>query len=318
MTDIDALRSFNRFYTRVLGLFHPKLLGSDRTLVEARVLYEVWRNPGVSSAELVRLLDVDRGQLSRVVKRLGAQGLVAKPERHAGRRGIPLELTGEGLRAMLALDGESSNQAAALLAPLRAGERKRLVEALVEVRALLARAADMQPAVVLRHARPGDMGRIIERHAVLYAESHDFDEDFEKYVLLGMADWLRTSGGRSALWVAERGGEFLGSVAVVEAEPGQAQLRWLIVEPHARGAGVGRKLVERAVAFAREQEYAELFLWTLDSLAPARTLYESAGFSLTESQPGHMGGRACVEERWVVRFRGRACTGASRPEGKSA
>ena len=158
----------------------------------------------------------------------------------------------------------------------------------------------MRAEVVIREARPGDMGRVIERHAALYGQSHGFDADFEKYVLLGMADWLRSGDGGGALWVAEAGGVFLGSVAVVRAGDGRAQLRWLLVEPEARGRGVGRLLVERAVSFACEEGCDELFLWTLDFLAPARSLYRSAGFELAESVPGAMGGKPCVEERWTM------------------
>jgi DNA-binding MarR family transcriptional regulator/GNAT superfamily N-acetyltransferase len=300
MNDIEALRSFNRFYTRVLGLFHPRILGGGQTLVEARVLFEVRREPGLSSADLGRMLDLDRGHLSRVVNRLVRQGLVRKPERHAGRRGIPLTLTDEGARVIESLEARSSAQAAELLAPLDAAGRGRLARALAEVRSLLGGAGGARAGVVIRGARPGDMGRVIERHAALYGESHGFDADFEKYVLLGMADWLRSGDGGGALWVAEAGGVFLGSVAVVRAGDGRAQLRWLLVEPEARGRGVGRLLVERAVSFARGKGYAELFLWTLDFLAPAKALYRSVGFVLAESVPGVMGGKPCVEERWAM------------------
>lgn len=314
MKETDALRSFNRFYTRVLGLFDPRLLGSGQTLLEARVLYEIWRGDGPSSADLARLLGVDRGQLSRVVSRLAGQGLLRKPERHAGRRGIPLALTPEGLRVMRELDALSSRQAAGLLAPLDAEGRGRLVRALDAIRGLLSPAspdadggthrqgASAAPGVDILDARPGDLGRVVQRHAELYAASHGLSADFEGYVLLGMADWLRGRGSRSRMWVAARGDEFLGSVAVVEAGEDMAQLRWLLVEPGARGQGLGRRLVERAVEFARGEGYAGILLWTVDFLGPALALYRSMGFRRVESRPGVMGGKPCMEERWELAF----------------
>ncbi|MBU1002071.1 MAG: bifunctional helix-turn-helix transcriptional regulator/GNAT family N-acetyltransferase [Proteobacteria bacterium] len=297
MKEIEAFRRFNRFYTRVLGLFSQRILGSGQTLVEARILFEVWQQPGISSAELMRLLDMDRGQLSRVIARLGRQGLVHKPEKHAGRRAIPLNLTPEGLRLAQELDELSSRQAGGLLARLGAGQRLRLARDMGEIEDLLGAAPGAEAEVVVRAARSGDMGWVIQRHGEVYQQSHGFNEEFEGYVLLGLAEFVRTASHRSGLWIAEQGGHRLGCVAIVEREDNMAQLRWLLVEPEARGLGVGRLLVDRAVGFCREQGYERVFLWTIDFLTPAINLYESMGFALTESKQGSMGCVTCNEQR---------------------
>lgn len=299
MKEINAFRHFNRFYTRVLGLFSPRIIGSDKTLVEARILYELWQRPGLSSADLGRLLDMDRGQLSRVLARLARQGLVAKPEKHAGRRAIPLDLTAEGLAQMLRLDALSSEQARGLLEPLGPQGRSRLALAMAEIEGLLAHGGPApDPAgVVLRAARTGELGWLIHRYALLHRESHGFNEEFEKYLVLGMAEYLDGASPGSRLWVAEREGDILGCIAIVDKGAGVAQLRWLVVEPHARGLGLGRRLVERAVAFAREAGHRRIFLWTIDSLTPAITLYRSVGFVRTEIKRGLMGGVELTEER---------------------
>ncbi|BBD08654.1 bifunctional helix-turn-helix transcriptional regulator/GNAT family N-acetyltransferase [Desulfovibrio ferrophilus] len=299
MKEIEAFRRFNRFYTRILGLFSPRLMGSGQTLVEARILYELWQQPGLSSADLMRLLDMDRGQLSRVIAGLCRQGLVLKKETHAGRRAIPLNLTPQGLRVMKELDLMSSRQAEGLLSSLGAAGRKRLAQAMGEVEALLGAGAwpSSEGEVVVRTARSGDMGWVVQRHGELYRDSHGFNEEFEKYVLLGLAEFARKASPKSGLWVAEQSGQVLGSIGIVESEGEMAQLRWLIVDPQARGLGLGRKLVDQAVTFSREQGYKGIFLWTIDSLLPAIRLYQSFGFELTEIKPGKMGGITLTEQR---------------------
>ncbi|WP_461208355.1 bifunctional helix-turn-helix transcriptional regulator/GNAT family N-acetyltransferase [Desulfocurvus sp. DL9XJH121] len=308
MQETQVLRRFSRFYTRVLGLFHPGLLGSERTLLEARILYEICADQGRSSADLARGLGVDRGYLSRVVARLVRAGLVTRPEGHAGRRGVPLSPTPRGREALRDLETRSDAQAGALLRSLDGEQRRRLTRALDEARALLSKAGPEAPAeapagdVVLRPARVGEAGWIIHRYARAFHESHGFNEEFEKYLVLGVAELMRAQSPKSGLWVADRGGEFLGCVGVVQAEADRAQLRWLLVEPSARGLGLGRRLVEHAVAFARERGYAGMLLWTLDGLGPALALYASLGFRLTESAPGTMGGVDCVEQRLDLDF----------------
>ncbi|WP_147819849.1 bifunctional helix-turn-helix transcriptional regulator/GNAT family N-acetyltransferase [Salidesulfovibrio onnuriiensis] len=300
MKEIAAIRQFNRFYTRVLGLFQPKLMGSGQSLVEARILYEVWQQPGISSADITRLLDMDRGQLSRVISKLVKQGLLHKEEKHAGRRAIPLTLTAEGERLTKKLNAMSEQQMADLVQPLEPAARERLVSAMQDITATLSGDVRPRPHVTIRPARSGDMGWVIQRHCDLYGATHGFDEDFERYVLLGLAEFAQKENNRSRLWIAEQDGSRLGCIAVVEQEDNRAQLRWLLVEPQARGLGVGRKLVNTLLDFCREQDYESIFLWTIDSLPPARKLYQSVGFTLAESMDSTMGGEPCVEQKWVL------------------
>lgn len=302
MKAITAIRQFNRFYTRLLGLFQPKLMGSGQTLVEARILYEVWQQPGISSADITRLLDMDRGQLSRVISKLVKQGLLIKTEKHAGRRGIPLTLTPQGEELATALDAMSNQQVSELIHPLEPAAQHRLIEAMRDITIALSDGAPSRTEVTVRPARSGEMGWVIQRHCDLYGTSHGFDEDFEKYVLQGLADFTRKRSDRSRLWIAGQDDFRLGCCAVVESEANMAQLRWLLVEPQARGLGVGRKLVTHVLNFCREKQYDSLFLWTIASLRPARKLYQSVGFQLAESIESEMGGTPCVEQRWVMKL----------------
>jgi len=176
------------------------------------------------------------------------------------------------------------------------------VSAMQDITAALSGGTQLRPEVIIRPARSGDMGWVIQRHCDLYGASHGFDEAFEKYVLLGLAEFVQKDNNRSRLWIAEQNGNRLGCIAVVEQNNNQAQLRWLLVEPLTRGLGVGRKLVETLVTFCREQNYESIFLWTIDSLEPARKLYQSFGFKLTESIDGTMGGKPSTEQRWELIF----------------
>jgi len=171
------------------------------------------------------------------------------------------------------------------------------VQAMEEIETLLGTASAAPSKVVVRPARSGDMGWVIQRHGELYRDSHGFNEEFEKYVLFGLADFARKASPKSGLWVAEQSGQVLGSIGIVEGGGRMAQLRWLIVDPQARGLGVGRKLVDQVVNFSREHGYKGIFLWTIDSLLPAIRLYQSFGFELTETKPGKMGGITLTEQR---------------------
>lgn len=298
---ITALRRFNRFHTRLMGLFSRRLLDSPLNLAEARALYEIVASPGVSAADLSRELGMDRGQLSRILARLLKQDLVTRQGRPTGRKALPLHPTEQGRTLLATLEDAADKQAAALLAPLDVKDRERLREALDEVRAILGDSLSqgVKRKVTLREAASGDLGWIITRHAETYGCEHGFSQEFEAYVLLGMAEYLRQDTGRSQVWVAELDGAAAGSVGVVELSKTRAQLRWLLVEPWARGLGLGRKLVARALAFGQKQGFKELVLWTLRDLHAARRLYASMSFELRETKKGLMGGRAMTEECWV-------------------
>ena len=304
--DAAKLRRFTRFYTKALGLFSRRLPGGSLTLAQARVLYELRRVPGCTAADLQRDLAMDRGQMSRIVARLVEVGFVARQGEASGRRGAQLVVTGMGGLALDTMEKAANEQAEALLFPLDTDKRARLMAALAETETLLTRGGTTQAEYIVAEAESGDMGWVIQAHAREYGREYGYDQEFERYVLLGMAAFAGAEDKeRSGLWLARRHEQGCrpdpeGSVAMV-AQPGNtAQLRWLLVLEQARGHGLGRSLVTKAVEFARDKSYSSVFLWTLAHLGAARRLYEQAGFVLVETRPGSMGGRPVEEEKWVL------------------
>lgn len=297
---IAHFRRFNRFYTNTLGLLSRRLLDSPLGLAEARVLYELRETPGIFAVTLSASLGMDRGQLSRIISRLHRAGYIERDSSPSGRKGVPLNPAPAGLNLLDELDQAANEHAASLLGHLDGPASDNLTSALNTVERLLAPRCP-QADLIIRPARSGDMAWIIDRHVALYEREYGFDMDFEGYVLLGLAAYLELPDkSRSRIFIAEQCGNRLGSVAIVENENNQAQLRWLLVSPKARGKGVGRKLIREAIGFATTKRYASIFLWTLSFLTPARKLYESFNFDLIEAKKSNMGGKQLTEERWNV------------------
>jgi DNA-binding MarR family transcriptional regulator/N-acetylglutamate synthase-like GNAT family acetyltransferase len=285
------IRRFNRFYTRKIGLLQKSLLQGPFSLTQARVLYELAQRSGVTAAEIGRDLELDRGYLSRLLGGFERQELVARsPSPADGRRAL-LSLTSKGRRAFQRLDREANRQAEALLGALRREERHRLVAAMGAIRNLLGRPAGAGP-VALEIAGPGDLGWVLERHGVLYAREYGWDHRFEALVAEIIARFLQQADPRSErCWIARRDGVRLGSVMCCRESAEVARLRLLLVEPEARGLGLGTTLAECCIGFARQAGYRRLVLWTNDVLHAARRIYERAGFQLTEEAPHrHFGG----------------------------
>jgi DNA-binding MarR family transcriptional regulator/GNAT superfamily N-acetyltransferase len=295
---VAAVRAFNRFYTPRVGVLGPRYLGTPHTLAEARVLFELGQAERLEVGELRRRMAIDAGHLSRVLARLDRQGLVARERSpYDGRRRLA-RLTGAGAEAFAALDRRATEDAAGRLSPLGDAERRRLVGALGEVRRLLD-AAEPAPEVVLRAPRPGDLGWIVQRHGELYSEEYGWDASFEALVARIVADYAgRHDPAREVAWIAEAGGERAGCVLCVRAGDAVAQLRLLLVEPRARGLGIGARLVDECIAFARRSGYRELTLWTNDVLVHARRIYERAGFALIAEEPHHSFGHDLVGQTW--------------------
>lgn len=303
-SQIAALREFGRFYTRRLGALQPGLLGSDLPLAEARMLYELAQAPSSTAAELARRLGLDQGHLSRVLRRLEGRGLLTRRADPADGRRARLALTREGRAAFAQLDQAARDQAAAWLAPLPETGRRRLVGALEEARRLLdpPAAGEADALIALRTHRPGDIGWIVERHGALYAEEYGWDTTFEALVAeIGAAFLRRHDPARERCWIAEdAAGERLGSVMIVRdgEDAATARLRLLLVEPAARGRGLGRRLVAQAEAFAREAGYRRATLWTNSCLLAARRIYAAAGWRMTRAEPYRGFGHDLVGETW--------------------
>ncbi len=300
MSHVDAVRRFNRFYTRRIGVLHSSYLGSPFPLPQARVLYEIGQRGECTASELGADLDIDLGYLSRLLQGLKRQRLVqGEPARHDARH-IRLTLTPKGRKAFATLDDTSRRTMGEMLAPLARGERERLVAALHTVETVLeARAAKDQ--ITLRAHRPGDMGWVVERHGVLYGQEYGWGALFEALVADIVAKFLRGfDAKRERCWIAERGGERVGSVFVVKESGTTAKLRLLLIEPQARGAGLGKRLVEECIAFARKAGYRELVLWTHANLLAARAIYTRLGFRKVRSEPHRQFGVPVVGEYWEL------------------
>lgn len=299
-TDVIAeLRAFTRFYTVVADVLNESLLHSAFSLTECRVIYELAQRERPTAADLARDLKLDPAFLSRILRRLKGAGLVLTgPSEHDGRQRI-LTLSEAGRAAFAELDAASQSQAGELLAPLAGSERASLLRALATVRSLLDRSGAGSAPFIIRDHRPGDIGWIVHRHGVIYHEEYGWDEGFEALVAEIAGRFLAEHDPRREhCWVAERHGEVVGSVFLVDAGDGVAKLRLLYVEASARGLGVGRALVRQCLSFARQCGYRRMTLWTNDVLTAARRIYETEGFQLVESAAHHSFGKDLVGETW--------------------
>jgi len=300
---VAAVRRFNRFYTRAIGVLGRAHLGGPYTLAETRVLYEIAHGRDVTSKAVIEATGLDAGYLSRILKRLERDGLLTRARSASDRRNVFLALTDAGRQTFAGLEARQEAQMEGLIAPLSSEARGRLTGALTEAERLLA--APPAPAeVVLRTHRPGDIGWIVQRHGELYWREYGWDERMEAMVARICADFVdNLDPDRERCWIAERGGERLGSIMLVKGEGDVAKLRLLLVEPSARGLGVGRRLVDECLGFARSAGYEGVTLWTQSVLTAARAIYAAVGFELVDSWPNRdFGGYGLTSERWDLRF----------------
>ena len=293
---IDAVRRFNRFYTRRIGVLRAGLLGSPYRLAEARLLYELAQGGQATASALGRDLGLDLGYLSRLLQGLKRRGLVrARRAAHDGRQSL-LALTAKGRQAFAVLDSRSRDATGAMLAPLPEHDRERLVGAMRTVEGLL---SNKRGEITLRSHRPGDLGWVVQRHGALYAEEYGWDGRFEALVAGIVARFVKHfDAARERCWIAESDGERVGAVLVVKQSRSTAKLRLLIVEPAARGRGLGRRLVEECIAFARAKGYRRLELWTQSNLAAARSIYKRCGFRRVRKERHSSFGADLVGEFW--------------------
>jgi DNA-binding MarR family transcriptional regulator/GNAT superfamily N-acetyltransferase len=299
---IDRARRFNRFYTRAIGMLGEGYLGSGFTLAEARVIYELAHREAPTARRVGQALDLDPGYLSRILKRLEAQGLVERARVDGDRRQHRLTLTDAGLRAYAGLDQGARDSMASLVAHLPAPALERLSSGMAEIESLLSPKASAK--TILRDRRLGDLGWVVERHASLYAQEFGWDARFETLVARIVAEMTAAPDpARERCWIAERDGQRLGCAFLARDDAETARLRLLLVEPSARGEGLGRRLVEAAVAFARRAGYREIVLWTHKELHAARRIYADIGFRKTEEWIHHDFGPVSTGETWRLPFR---------------
>ena len=307
---IAAVRGFNRFYTRLVGALDEGHLSSPYTLAEVRLLFELAHRESPTAAELVAELGLDAGYLSRMLRRLERRRLVKRSRSSVDGRESHLSLSAAGRSAFHSLDSLASDAIARLLEPLDEGEQRRLVDAMGTIGTLLgASPADSpanEPAYILRPPRPGDLGWIVHRHGVLFTRELGWNQTFEALVAKIVADYVESfDAARDCCWIAERKGERVGSVFVVKdpARPGVARLRLLLLEPSARGLGIGRRLVDECTRFARDAGYHTISLWTTNVLAAARRIYADAGYRIVREEPHDAFGPPLIAETWEMSLR---------------
>jgi DNA-binding MarR family transcriptional regulator/GNAT superfamily N-acetyltransferase len=294
----ELVRAFNRFYTREIGVLHEHLLQSDFSLTEVRVLYELARRPEVTAADLARDLNLDAGYLSRIIAGFKARGFLTKKRSDSDARAVELSLSKKGRRAFEPLNDASQREITAMLSKRSVVEQQQVVDAMLEIQSLL---VEKSPAYLLRDPRAGDMGWIVHRHGVLYALEYGWDWTFEALVAEIVAAFVRDfDRAFERCWIAEQNGRVVGSVFVVRHGDATAKLRLLYVEPSARGLGIGRRLVDECVRFAKSAGYHKLILWTNGVLAEARRIYERAGFSLVREEPHRSFGKDLVGQTWEL------------------
>jgi DNA-binding MarR family transcriptional regulator/GNAT superfamily N-acetyltransferase len=295
------VRRFNRCYTQKIGVLGERLLDSPFSLTEARILYELAHRERPTASELCRELDLDPGYLSRILGGFRRRGLVVRAASDTDRRQIHLSLSDAGRAAFAPLDNRSRDEIAALLAGLPEPGQRRLVVAMAEIERLLGPPSAPREPYLLRPPVPGDIGWVISRHGALYAQEYGFDWRFEALVAEIAARFVAEFEPRhECCWIAERNGEPVGSVLLVRDSEQVAKLRLLLVEPAARGLGIGARLVAEAIRFARHSGYRKIMLWTQSTLVAARHIYETAGFRLVASEPHHSFGHDLVGEHWEL------------------
>jgi DNA-binding MarR family transcriptional regulator/GNAT superfamily N-acetyltransferase len=301
---IESVRQFNRSFTRQIGVLREGLLHSPYSLTEARIIFELGHRNEVTATYLCRELGLDPGYLSRILARLERQGLLEKVRSESDGRARLLSLTADGEKAFALLDQRSSDEVGEMLRDLSERDQQRLLKAMDTIEDLLGNGLKYSEPFVVRPHEPGDMGWVVHRHGVLYAQEYGWDEHFEALVAQIVADFINNfDPQRERCWIAEMDGEIVGSIFLVKASETVAKLRLLLVEPKARGLGVGSRLIAECIRFARRRGYTKIVLWTNDVLVQARRLYEKAGFTLVAQESHHSFGHDLVGETWELQLK---------------
>jgi DNA-binding MarR family transcriptional regulator/GNAT superfamily N-acetyltransferase len=297
-----AMRGFNRFYTQQIGVLDEGHLKSDYSLAEVRVLYELVNREQPLAGEIARDLGLDPGYLSRMLRAFEKAGLIKRRPSPQDARQSLVKVTNKGQKVFSELDTRASEQIASLLSGIDASSREQLLAAMKTMQRVLQRVPVGKVPYILRSPHPGDLGWIVHRHGALYSQEYGYNERFEALVAKIVAEFVeKYDAKRERCWIAEREGEIVGSVFLVAGpSPGDAKLRLLLVEPKARGLGIGARLVEECVRFARQVGYRKILLWTQSELTAARNIYMKAGFKLIEEDAHQTFGKHLVAETWAL------------------
>jgi DNA-binding MarR family transcriptional regulator/GNAT superfamily N-acetyltransferase len=300
---IAAVRRFNRFYVRQIGLLREGYLDSGLSVAEVRVLYELASPKEVTASDLVRELDLDPGYVSRVLRGFQKRRLIDRKRSPADGRSALLSLTRRGREVFAPLDRRSHDEVGSLLKRLSSADQGRFVQAMRTIETLLGEPLESKAPYRIRPHRPGDLGWVVQRHGEIYWREHRYDMQFEALVASIVAKFVRKyDAKKDRCWIAERDGVNVGCIFLVKSSPTVAKLRLFLVEPEARGLGIGGRLVDESVRFARSAGYKKILLWTQSDLYAARRIYEKADFHLVKSEPHHSFGRDLVAETWELRL----------------
>jgi DNA-binding MarR family transcriptional regulator/GNAT superfamily N-acetyltransferase len=298
---IEAVRSFNRFYTKQIGVLREGLLESPFSLTEVRVLYELAHRDSPTATELSGELNLDAGYLSRILRSFEERGLISRTPSGTDGRQSHLCLTKKGEKEFAPLNARANDEIAVLLGKLTSAEQNRLIAAMQTIERLLSLQRESKTHYLLRQHQPGDMGWVVHRHGVLYAQEYGWDEQFEALVAEITSKFIQNfDPKRERCWIAEIDGENVGSVFLVKKSKSVAQLRLLLVDPKARGLGIGKRLVSECERFARQAGYRKIVLWTNSVLHSARHIYEEAGYRLIHEEPHHRFGHDLIGQTWEL------------------
>jgi DNA-binding MarR family transcriptional regulator/GNAT superfamily N-acetyltransferase len=296
---VAAVRAFNRFYTRKLGVLDQQLLKSPFSLSEARVLYELANRDNAAAKEIGIELGLDPGYLSRIIQNFEDNGLITRKPLPSDRRQYRLGLTAKGRQAFARLERSSRDDIGAMLATLRCGDSHRLIGAMAVIERLLGTSGASPPSALLRGLRPGDMGWVVQSHGTFYAREYGFDSSFEGLVAEIAGKFLTSfDASRERCWIAEIDGVQVGSVFLVRHSDDVAKLRLLLVDPAGRGQGLGARLVGESISFAQACGYRKITLWTQSILVSARRIYQDAGFVRVAAEPHRSFGQSLIGETW--------------------
>ncbi|AWY38384.1 GNAT family N-acetyltransferase [Pseudomonas putida] len=294
---VETVRQFNRFYTQQIGVLQEHLNQAEFSLTESRILFELGARAALTSADLCQLLGLNAGYLSRIINGFEKKQLIEKTRSASDARASELKLTDAGRGVLEDLEQASRQAVGALLQRLPAPQQEQLVQAMTQVRQLL---GDRSTSYLLRDPQAGDMGIVVQQQAALYTREYGWNSEFEALVSEIVAKFLREFDRTcERCWIAEKDGKVVGSIFVVRHDDKTAKLRMLYVDASARGLGIGKRLIEECLSFARHAGYEKMMLWTTSILTDARRLYQKAGFELIEEEPMHSFGKDLVSETWM-------------------
>lgn len=298
---VEAVRRFNRFYTHQIGVLNKSMLDTPYSLTEARVLYELSQTDATTASDLCNALGLDAGYLSRILQSFRKKGLISRQRSKIDGRQSILSLTKKGQATFIELNGKSCDEVGKMLEKIASPERNELIQAMNCIQNLLGPPQTEKKAYLIRHYQPGDIGWVVQRHAELYAAEFNWGEEFEAMVAEIAASFINNyTPEKEQCWIAEMDGERVGSVFLVKMSDEIAKLRMLIVEPKARGLGIGARLVEECIRFARKSGYKKMTLWTNSNLHTARRIYQKAGFQLVQKDVSQQFGKEWIEETWEM------------------